>query len=71
MVRDWLRRYWRTVVGLTISAGLVGVLLRLVELTSHPRGAYDPRLDSALLLGSFFSIWAMMALRNWARKHEK
>lgn len=71
MVRDWLQKYWRAVVGLTISAMLLAVMVRLANLTAHPPGTYDPRLDGLMFLTAVFSVWAMMALRNWAKKHEK
>lgn len=71
MVRGWLRKHWRTMVGLIIGAMLVAVMVRLVHLTAYPPGTYDPRLDGLLFLVSIVSIGVMMALRNWARKHEK
>ncbi len=70
MVRDWLRRYWRTLCGVMISALLVVVMVRLADLIDDRSGAYDARLDAALFLVSVVSVWAMMALRNWAKKHE-
>lgn len=69
MVRRWLLKYWPTLATMIIGLILVLVMVRLADVTSQPPGTYDPRLDGVLMLIGPFTVGAIMALRNWARKH--